>query len=582
MKKSARRSENPHSLKRKTWHFFLAVLSIFFVVLITSYTVTVFRAAVDNEVSGSRIAMTGINKNISSILTRYTEMSRLIMINSDVVDFLHGSGSNMVYNASKARSGIISITHIYTHVDTVYIFRADGEYIDTGGGITIVDRALIETPEWYGPLEEAKGAAIISINGAGAFKRKTAVPVITIARYIYDIDTLKPEGILVVNLSTGILDTATKDIGESGRLICFFDTEGNVLWGDKSLKDSFSGDYIGKGFVSKELTVGTRKQILSAYSAGGLPIVQLSISDVVITGLGSWEAIWIAIILLAAVVLSVFGSGAFVSMNIAKPIDMLTGAIDSTKSNGELHEIKLALPNNEIRRLADSYNNMIAHINRLITELIEKEKSVRKAEMRTLQEQIKPHFLYNSLESISCMALQGGAPKVHDALETLGSFYRNFLSKGSRDIPLRSEILIVKDYLALQKLRYGDAFEDEYNIDENVMDIMLPKLILQPLVENSLYHGVRLKGEKGIIRISAYEKDEAVHITVYDTGVGMEQEQIDQILLGAEGYEDALSGFGLSGTIERIRYYCNCRDVVKIRSAIGEYTEIELIIPKQK
>ncbi len=570
----------PHSLKRKTWRFFLVVLSIFCIVLVASYTVTVFRAAVDNEVSSSRIAMTGISKNISSILSRYTEMSRLIMLNRDVVDFLRGSGSNIVYNATKVRDGIIGVTHIYNHVDTVYIFRLDRQYINTGGGITLVDMGLMASPEWYKPLEDAKGSAVISINGGGAFKRRSGAPAITIARYIYDIDTLKPEGVMVINLSTGVLDTATKDIGGSGRQLCFFDTEGNVLWGDTDIESSFSSDYIGKGFVSKELMDGTKKQILSAYSTGSLPIVQLSVSNVVITGFGSWEAAWIAIILIAAVVLSVFGSGAFVTMNIAKPIDMLTEAIDNTKSNGMLHEIRLTLPHNEIRRLADSYNNMIAHINRLITELIEKEKSLQKAEMRTLQEQIKPHFLYNSLETISYMALQSNAPKLHDALETLGSFYRNFLSKGSRDIPLRNEILIVKDYLSLQKLRYGDAFDDEYVLDDNVMDTMVPKLVLQPLVENSLYHGVRLKGEKGVIRVSAFEKDGSVHISVYDTGVGMAQEQIDQILSG-DGGEDTL-GFGLKGTIERVRYYCNRRDVAAIKSVPGEYTEIELIFPKQE
>jgi len=283
------------------------------------------------------------------------------------------------------------------------------------------------------------------------------------------------------------------------------------------------------------------------------------------------------------VVLSVIASGMFISRNIARPIDMLTEAMTNTTTDGELHEIRLSLPNNEIRGLANSYNSMIAHIHQLIEELIEKENSIRTAEMRTLQEQIKPHFLYNSLETISYMALQSDAPKVHDALETLGSFYRNFLSKGSREIPLRNEILIVKDYLALQKLRYGQVFDDEYIIEEKVLDMLIPKLILQPLVENSLYHGVRLKGEKGLIRISAFERDDMVHIGVFDTGVGMSQEQISDVLKGsAANDEEGLSGFGLNGTIERIRYYCNHREVIEIRSELGEYTEIEIIIPKQK
>lgn len=537
------------------------------------------RAAVDNEVSGSQIAMSGVSKNIKVSLERYKEMSRLIMLNADVVDFLRESDSKTIYNATKVYNGIISVTNIYNHVNSVYVFRMDGEYVRTGAGINLVDEALMATPEWYTPLLEAKGGNIMMINGGGAFRTKIGVPLITMARHIYDIDTQRVLGTLVVNLSSSVLYTTAMDIG-SERQICFLDPDGNVLWGDESLQDYFMHEYVGNGFSWKEISKEGQQKVLSAYSIEDVPIVQLSSSPVSMMAIQSWETIWIAIILVAAVVLSVFSSGAFVSKNIAQPIDMLTEAIDNTKTNGMLHEINLSLPNNEIRRLADSYNSMIVHINELITQLIEKEKSVRKAEISVLHEQIKPHFLYNSLETISYMAMQSKAAQVHDALETLGSFYRNFLSKGSRNIPLRNEILIVKDYLALQKLRYGNTFDDEYELDENVLGKLIPKLILQPLVENSLYHGVRLKGEKGIIRISAFEKADGVHISVYDTGVGMTQKQIEEVLSGnAIADEKALSGFGLKGTIERIRYYCNYRDAVRIFSEPGEYTTIEIIIP---
>lgn len=569
-----KRSE--HSLKRKTWRFFLFVLSVFCVVFVLSYSLTMMRAAVDNEVSGSQIALSGVNRNIKMSLERYKEMSRLIMLNADVIDFLRESGS---YNVTKVRNGIISVTNIYGHVNSVYVFRMDGESVNIGAGITLVDEDLMAAPEWYEPLKEAKGGNIIMINGGGAFRTKIGMPLITMAREIYDIDTQRVLGTLVVNLSASVLYTASKDIG-SERLICFLDPKGNVLWGEEGLRDYFNPEYVGSGFSWKEFVKDGQRKVLSAYSVEDVPIVQLSVSPASMMGIQTWETVWIAIILVAAVVLAVFSSGGFVSKNIAQPIDMLTEAIDSTKTNGMLHEIDLALPNNEIRRLADSYNNMIVHINELITQLIEKEKSVRKAEISVLHEQIKPHFLYNSLETISYMAMQSKAGQVHDALETLGSFYRNFLSKGSRNIPLRNEIQISRDYLALQKLRYGNTFDDEYDLDENVLGKLIPKLILQPLVENSLYHGVRLKGEKGIIRISAFERDNAVHISVYDTGVGMTQKQIDEVLSGdAAADEKALSGFGLKGTIERIRYYCNYRDAVRIYSEPGEYTTIEIIIP---
>jgi two-component system, sensor histidine kinase YesM len=571
-----------HSLKVKTWRFFLLLLSIFCVILVASYTIIMSRATVANELSSSELAMTSISKNINVSLDRYKEMTRLIMLNSEVVQFLNETGKGHSYNATQVRNGIISILNIYSNVDSVYVYRLDGESVHTGGGVMLVDERLIATPEWNKPLLDAKGGITLMINGGGAFRKRFGSPLITIARNIYNIDTQQICGLMVVNLSTSVLDSAIKDFAGSDRPICFFDREGNILWGNDRLKGLFSPQFVGVGFNWKEIDNGVKRQILSAYSTSDVPIVQISISDVPFTGMQSWETVWIAVILISAVVLSVFSSGAFISMNVTRPIEQLTRAMTNTKSNGLLQKTHLSLPDNEIRRLAETYNSMIDHINQLITELIEKEKSIQKAEMRILHEQIKPHFLYNSLETISYMALQSNAPSVHDALETLGSFYRNFLSKGSREIPLRNEILIVKDYLVLQKLRYGEIFDDEYELDEQVLDTMVPKLILQPLVENSLNHGVRLKGERGIIRVRAFEKNDAVHISVYDTGVGMTQDKIEEVLAG--GIEDAndLSGFGLKGTIDRIRYYCNYHEVIEIRSEPGEYTEVEIIIPKSR
>ncbi len=558
----------------------MLLLSVFCGIMAVSYSIIMTRAAVENEVSSSELAMTSISKNIKVSLDRYKEMSRLIMLNSEVVQFLRDTGSGHTYNATQVRDGIISILNIYSFVDSVYVYRLDGESVRTGGGVMLVDEELIATPEWNKPLLDAKGGITLMINGGGAFKKRSGSPLITMARHIYNIDTMEICGLLVVNLSASVLNSTIKDFADSDRHICFFDREGNVLWGNEGLKDTFSQQFVGRGFSWKETTQGVKRQLLSAYSTADTPIVQISQGEIPFIVMQSWETIWIAVTLIAAVMLSMFSSGAFISINIARPIEQLTTAMINTKPNGLLQKINLSLPDNEIRRLADTYNSMIDQINQLITELIEKEKSIQKAEMRVLHEQIKPHFLYNSLETISYMALQNDVPKVHDALETLGSFYRNFLSKGNREIPLRNEILIVKDYLALQKLRYGDIFDDEYELDERVLNIMIPKLILQPLAENSLYHGIRLKGEKGIIRVRAFEKDDAVHIAVYDSGVGMTRDKIEEVLSNETEDTDALSGFGLKGTIDRIRYYCNYREVIEIRSEPGEYTEIEIIIPK--
>lgn len=143
----------------------------------------------------------------------------------------------------------------------------------------------------------------------------------------------------------------------------------------------------------------------------------------------------------------------------------------------------------------------------------------------------------------------------------LGDFYRGYLSKGKNEIPLREEIEMVKSYLEIQKLRYGDIFEVEYEIDEKLLNILVPKLILQPLVENSIYHGIRLKGEKGIIKISVYKEKDRAHIVVFDTGVGMSEKQLQDIMNDEGGGKS----FGLKSTIERIQYYYNDLDLIYMK-----------------
>ena len=253
--------------------------------------------------------------------------------------------------------------------------------------------------------------------------------------------------------------------------------------------------------------------------------------------------------------------------------------MDENKRSGDLKKIDVEMPSTELELLKGDYNSLIDHVNELIVTLIDKEKTLQKAQMRVLQEQIKPHFLYNSIETIGFLALDAGADKVHDALETLGGFYRNFLSKGDREIPLSREICIVKDYLALQKLRYGDIIEDEYDIAEDTMKLVVPKLILQPLVENSIYHGIRQKGEPGVIRIKSYIADGCLHLSVRDTGVGMSSEEITRVL-STENPENRSEeeSFGLWGTIHRMRIFEGKDDIVRIESEIGEYTEVEFVL----
>jgi two-component system sensor histidine kinase YesM len=553
----------------------LIILLLFFCMMFMIATSIISKRTEDDfKIRTSETAVNNVVSTIRASLVNYNYLSRLIMVNGRVVKYLKAKelDKDKIY---EARRGIYEIQYLYSYIDSVYIFRNDGEYVSTGQGKYFIDLNSFERSN----ILKARGTTVFSINGNGTIKKNNSKPFLTMSRAIYDINSQKLLGILIMNISSNIFDDTLALQNSSG--MCILDRYGTLLCGNEEISALYDSDYDSDSMIYKNIRLGGERMTLTGRLAVK-PLVVLCASAKGAEALPR-DTIYALCITLTAFILSAFICAWFITVNIARPIRNLSAAMERTKSSGWLKKIDATMPNNEIGRLAESYNSMIEYLNELFNRLLEDEKNVQKAEMRVLQEQIKPHFLYNSLETISYMAVQENASKAHDALETLGSFYRNFLSKGDHEIPLKRELRITQDYLSLQKLRYGDIFDDEYIIDDTTLDCMIPKLILQPLVENCIYHGVRLKGEKCVIRITTRMEEGGLQIIVYDSGVGMSTERIKNVLEASE--EDdvrILSGFGLRGTINRIRYYYDCDDVIQIRSEPGEYTEIEIYIPKMR
>lgn len=565
---------NKMSLQKTTLLMLIVLLLFFCVTFMIATSIISKRTEDDFKIRTSDTAVNNVVSSIRASLVNYNYLTRLIMVNDKVVNFLkvEVTDKDKIY---EAREGIYEIQYLYSYIDSVYIFRNSGEYVSTAQGNYFINISSTERSN----ILDARGSTVISINGNGTIRKNSGKPMLTMSRAIYDINSQELLGMLVMNISSNVFDDALALQNSSG--ICILDNNGTLLCGSEEISALYDGDYNSDSMVYKNIELGGERKTLTGKLAVK-PLVVLCASGKGAEALPR-ETIYALMLTLTAFILSALVCAWFITVNIAQPIRHLSEAMIRTKSSGWLKKIDTEMPNNEIGRLAESYNSMIEYLNELFNRQLENEKNVQKAEIRVLQEQIKPHFLYNTLETISYMAVQENASKAHDALETLGSFYRNFLSKGDRQIPLKHELRITQDYLSLQKMRYGDIFEDEYILDDTTLDYMIPKLILQPLVENCIYHGVRLKGEKCVIRITTRMEEDGLHIIVYDSGVGMSDEQIKNVL-GASVEDDIRIrlGFGLRGTINRIRYFYDCDNVVQIRSELGEYTEIEISIPRMR
>lgn len=230
----------------------------------------------------------------------------------------------------------------------------------------------------------------------------------------------------------------------------------------------------------------------------------------------------------------------------------------------------------EIGRLGLAFNKMVKDMKELVNSAYEQELMQQKAQMKSLQMQINPHFLYNTLDTINWMARIRHVDEVGDMAAALGNMMRYSLAKNSV-ASIREEIKNLKDYLFIQNYRYGDKITVSFEIDEPLMEISIPKLLIQPILENAIIHGIEEKLDKGHILISAWTEEEELYICVSDDGVGMTEGAIRQLL--QEGEKSAAKGhtsIGLINVNKRIQLIYGQQYGLSVQSELGKGTKMTL------
>ena len=521
----------------------------------------------DKEISNR----TAISNNLDSTMKSINSISRLTMLRSTVRTFLLAE-SNSTPRTRNAIQEIHDILNTFNLSCNVVILRMDGQYLNTGPGITYVNTGKIFETEWLNEVMAQKGNYVIKAGTRDAF-RSNIGEMVSFVRVINDINTQKPIGILAINLPSRFFEQAYEGLSGETSHFALYDTSGSLICKDnESTFSSLNPENLLQN-TREETDKLFYKSIFTCDTLGDSHFILASRLEVrILDGLPA--KLLVALIIGAFILLAfMWLINTYIAKNVIYPIQRLVDSMAEVQ-NGWLHRVSMNVNDDEIGLLKNSYNAMLIEINQLIEELLQKEKTLRMAELDALQEQMKPHFLYNTLDMIRYMALENRTDEVYNMLETLGNFYRRFLSKGSTDLSLGEEIEIVKSYLTLQRTRFEDIFTDEYEIEEGLSSIRVPRLILQPLVENSIYHGIRPKGEHGVIRVTVKRQEDFLFLSIYDNGIGMSAHQRELLFSGKDS-----RSFGFQGTIERIRYYYKTEDVFEIHSVEGEYCEIILKLP---
>lgn len=298
--------------------------------------------------------------------------------------------------------------------------------------------------------------------------------------------------------------------------------------------------------------------------------------------------IWL--ILLLTVVLIVFSY--MLSRSITRPVIQLTEAANHL-SMGHFDKAVEVDSNDELYFLAKTFNRMRLNINNLIQEIqkqaeLEKELQENKlllqeSQFRSLQSQINPHFLFNTLNTISKKAYLEGSQETSDILVNVADLLRYNLKSVDRSVSLREEVTILDGYMEIQKARYTDRLVFIKDIDDSLLDVRIPALTLQPIIENAIIHSVETREEGGTVIFRIDKEEEFIKVEIEDDGPGMSEDMMSSLLEGAYVSKQGHStGIGFVNVVKRMQLFYERHDLIQIESAPGSGTLIKLLIPKER
>lgn len=284
-------------------------------------------------------------------------------------------------------------------------------------------------------------------------------------------------------------------------------------------------------------------------------------------------------VLIGVLIIVVAVSAVMIVSGIIQPISQLNQATEKI-AQGDFNARAQADSDDEVAELAVSFNKMAGSMQSLIDKVKEDERKMRKADLRLLQEQIQPHFLYNTLDTIVWLIESNEPDEAVTMVVTLSDFFREILSKGKEFISIKEEEKHISSYLQIQEMRYRDILEYDIQLDQVIYKYQILKLTLQPVVENALYHGIKYKRAKGCIHIHGEKEGDIIRLTVRDDGVGMDEEELEQLRQQIEKpCQETEKGFGLANVNERIHMYFGPEYGMKIQSQKGKGTTVEIVIP---
>ncbi|EHR36871.1 sensor histidine kinase [Facklamia languida] len=525
------------------------IISILLVSLLSyrhyTYSVSILR---DSKLQQTEQQLKNASIYISSYLEKIKGISSVLAMTPEI--------ENLNQSSKQSIKTIIDLTEQNDAlIKRITVISSKGKLISTSPtDFELADN--MKNIKWYQDLQKSKNMAMVTTENHKGFSMNKTERVISISHEI--VQDQQVQGYVVIDLSYRLIEDYVSSINFGEKGYAFITSSEEKLLFDSNQMNTSSLEEQDKYLQ----LINNRMKSLDEGFVGAN--VYIPNTDWLLVGVSSTDQIdqlqnkligntvtWSMIILFASIALSIL-----ISRWVSKPLTRLVEEMKKVDASFSKIEME-ATDSIEIHTLKKEYNLLLDRIKELTKNIEEKENAKRLYELRALQSQINPHFIYNTLDTILWLVELEENDKAIEVTKSLGWILRSTLSINQDFIALEKELDHVKHYMDIQKVRYDDRFDYLLAIEENTLELQVPKLILQPIVENAIYHGIKPKKTKSLIKISSYLDDEDLIIKVENNGVDFERDPQNRI-------KTKLGGIGMQNVDQRIKILCGNRYGIKM------------------
>ncbi|MGN7358404.1 sensor histidine kinase [Paenibacillus sp. SAF-054] len=571
----------PGSISTKITFAYIGLFALLIVLLaVTTYFISskiLINKSIENMEQNLRLA----SEKLDMVLSEAETFAQMAITNEYVQEIVssprsdylaHFNDQIAIQNAlfGMTEKTMIDSVIIYDRIGGIYGSGVEKGITDTSGPYMNTFSAQTSTSRWVDTMpanyQREDGARNVVSLYQKFYSARTGLPIGLIQLSINEKSISQQYGnisigsggsIFIMNRSGQIVSDGSK-----GRL---YASVSNTPYFEWALSHQEGGIFQVEG--RKQIVVSRYFPKLDWIILGIVPVGEVTKDNQLL--IRQFTALCLLFIAVAAVLTYV------TSKSITRPLLAMKKTVKKMKE-GNMDVVFDVESRDEIGALGSEFNKMVNRTKQLMEQIVEDEKKRKEIELAALQSQINPHFLYNTLESISALADLGRGEDIVSLVKQMAAFYRGVLSKGSPIIRVEDELNITRNYLDILKVRYGDRIDSRFDVEPGVLPYRSIKLLLQPLVENAVYHGLRFKRGKGVIGIQVYSENDQLILKVTDNGIGMQPEKLRAIMREHSAHG---SGFGVKSTDERIRLHFGNGYGLQVSSEFGEGTTVTATLP---